>query len=315
METKLAYLFPGQGAQTIGMGHSLYESSPAARAVFQEADSILGFALSRLCFEGPQEELSQTINTQPAIVTTSLATLRALEEAFPPGAMPHPAYLAGHSIGEYTALAASEALEDSQAIYLARERGRLMHQASLKNPGGMLAIIGLNEAQLEEICHTAGVYMANINCPSQIVLSGAKENLSEAAHLAKTRGALRVIPLEVSGAFHTPLMNVISEEFEKIVYQTPFKEAGIPIIANTSALPIKSASEIKTELSRQLCQGVQWQKSVEYMLAQGVNTFVEIGPGRVLTGLVRRINSEVKLFNLSDEASIMEFVRVWPTLG
>lgn len=312
MEAKLAYLFPGQGVQTVGMGYSLWQNSAAARIVFEKADNILGFHLSRLCFEGPKDELSKTVNTQPAIVTTSLATFRALQELFPENHILHPTSMAGHSIGEYTALAAAGVLKDDEAIYLARERGRLMQKASIKKPGGMLAVIGLEEGILEDICHKTGVYIANINCPAQIVLSGITENLNEAARLAKASGALRAVPLEVSGAFHTPLMEEVAEELEAIIHRMPFEEAAVPIVANTTALPIRSVPEIRGELTRQLCRGVQWQKSIEYMITQGINTFVEIGPGKVLTGLVKRIDNRARLFNLSDAASIAEFLQSWP---
>ena len=300
---KVAYVFPGQGSQAVGMGYDLYHQFDSAREVFKLADERLGFPLSQLIFNGPQSELRQTNNAQPAIVTVSLACLKAGQEVG--GALlPTPSFTAGHSLGEYTALAAAGVLTLADTIYLARERGRLMHAAGLKNGGGMVAIIGLNEIELAEVCTETGTQITNINCPGQMVISGARENLARAATLAEERGAYRTIPLEVSGAFHTPLMQPAVAGMAEAIASLTFSEPKIPIIANTTAKALTTAELIKEELLRQLCHGVQWQRSIEYMIDGGVETFIEIGPGRVLFGLKRRINKGVKTMNIGDAQAI-----------
>jgi len=301
---KVAYVFPGQGSQWVGMGRDLYHNFDSAKAVFDQADEILGFPLSRLCFEGPEDELRQTINVQPALVTVSLACLKAAHDVTGGNRLPPPTFVAGHSLGEYTALAAAEVLDFATTVYLARERGRLMYEAGLRRPGGMVAIIGLDEASLAEVCNQTDTRIANINCLGQLVISGAKENLTKAADLAKTRGAHRTIPLPVSGAFHTPLMQSAVDGMAEIVATLSFHKPLIPIIANTTAQPLTTAEQLKTELLGQLCNSVQWQRSVEYMVDDGVSTFIEIGPGKVLSGLIKRINKNVKTLNIGDTAAI-----------
>lgn len=301
---KVAYIFPGQGAQWVGMGRDLYNSFDSARAVFKQADEALGFPLSQLCFEGPDDELRQTINVQPAIVTISLALLSAIHNMKGDNILPAPAFVAGHSLGEYTTLAAAGVLDFADTIYLTRERGRLMHQAGLKEPGGMVAIIGLDEPLLAEVCTQTGTRIANINCPGQLVISGARDSLAKATEIAEARGAYRTIPLQVSGAFHTPLMQPAVEGLREIIATISFNDPLIPIIANTTAQPITNAELVKEELLRQLCHSVQWQGTIEYMIDNGVSTFIEIGPGRVLSGLVKRINKNVKAINIGDAESI-----------
>ena len=301
---RAAYIFPGQGSQWVGMGRDLYNSFDSAKAVFKQADEALGFPLSRLCFDGPDDELRQTINAQPAIVTVSLAFLSVLPDTVGGNGIPAPAYVAGHSLGEYTALAAAGVVDFATAIYLARERGRLMHQAGLKRPGGMVAVIGLDETVLAEICAQTDTRIANVNCPGQLVISGAKDNLSKAAALAEARGAYRTIPLLVSGAFHTPLMQPAVDGMSQIMANISFAEPLVPIIANTTAQEITTAQLVKDELLRQLCNGVQWQRSIEYMVDKGVSTFIEIGPGKVLSGLIKRINRNVRTLNIGDAQTI-----------
>jgi [acyl-carrier-protein] S-malonyltransferase len=296
--SKVAYVFPGQGSQSTGMGLDLYNSYPSAKEVFDEADSSLGFPLSRLCFEGPDEELTKTHNVQPAILVVSIACLKALEEATIAN-FASPTYVAGHSLGEYTALVAAGVLSLADAVLLVRERGRLMYEAGLKNPGSMLAVIGLDEETVENISFHSGTEISNLNCPGQIVISGAIEALAKANELAKTRGARVLIPLKVSGAFHSALMEPVIAEFSKIVSGFEFHRPAIPIIANVTAQPLTKVDLIKEELVRQLRNCIQWQGSVEYMMHNGVTTFYEVGPGRVLTGLIRRINSELQTFNIS----------------
>ncbi len=306
--TKVAYVFPGQGSQWVGMGRDLYEQFDSAKTVFNQADDTLGFSLSRLCFEGPEDELRQTVNAQPAIVTVSLACLNAAREVGGSDGLPPPAFVAGHSLGEYTALAAAAVLDFATAIYLARERGRLMHEAGLKQPGGMVAVLGTDEALLAEVCDEAGTCVANINCPGQLVISGARENLAQAVDSLKSRGVSRTIPLPVSGAFHTPLMKPAADGLAGVIASLTFSQPRLPIIANTTAQPLTTAESVKEELLRQLCHGIQWQGSVEYMINDGVSTFIEIGPGKVLTGLMKRINREVKTVNIGDAEVVRSLV-------
>jgi [acyl-carrier-protein] S-malonyltransferase len=296
--SKVAYVFPGQGSQSTGMGLDLYNSYPSAREVFDGADASLGFPLSRLCFEGPEEELKKTHNVQPAILVVSIACLKALEEATIANFL-SPTFVAGHSLGEYTALVAAGALGLTDAVLLVRERGRLMYEAGLKNPGSMLAVIGLDEETVKDVCLQSGTEISNINCPGQIVVSGAAQALAEADKLAKARGARALIPLRVSGAFHSALIEPVLAEFSRIVSNVRFQPPVIPVISNVTAQPLTDVDSIEEELVKQLRNCIQWQGSVEYMIHSGVTTFYEIGPGRVLSGLIRRINSELQTFNIS----------------
>jgi [acyl-carrier-protein] S-malonyltransferase len=304
--TKVAWVFPGQGAQSAGMGRDLFDNVRSARAVFEQGDKALGFPISRLCFEGPEEELRQTINAQPALVIAAYACLEAARE-ISGNKLPAPAFLAGHSLGEYTALAVAGVFDFSTAVRLARERGRLMHEAGQKRPGSMAAIIGLDESKLADVCHRSNTVMANVNCPGQIVISGAAENITKAMEMATAAGASRTITLQVSGAFHSPLMQPAVEGMIKYLDVTPFKTPSIPVIGNVTALPLDTAEAVKTELRQQLTSPVQWQRTIEYMINQGVSTFIEIGPGRVLTGLIRRINKEVETINIGDLEAIRSF--------
>lgn len=298
-----AWVFPGQGSQTVGMCRDLYDNVKSAKAVFEEADKALGVALTKLIFEGPEEKLRQTINAQPALVAAGYACLEAARE-LNGSKLATPAFVAGHSLGEYTALAAAGVLDFSNAVRLARERGRLMHEAGQKRAGAMAAIIGLDEARLAEVCQQSDTVMANINSPGQIVISGAAENVTKAMELATAAGASRVIPLQVSGAFHSPLMQPAAEGLIKYIDATIFKTPAIPIIGNVTALPLTTPEEVKTELKKQLLNPVQWIRSIEYMSQQGVTTFIEIGPGRVLAGLIKRINKQAVTQNLGDLAAI-----------
>ena len=285
------------------MGRDLYDSFPAARAVFERADEALGLPLSQLCFEGPEIELRQTINAQPALVTTSFACLAAIHEVSSQ-ALPPAAFVAGHSLGEYTALAVAGVVDFATVVYLARERGRLMHEAGLIRPGGMVAIIGLDEASLARVCQETDTWLANVNCPNQLVISGMQENLAKASELARSRGARRAIPLSVSAAFHTPLMQSAVDGMSQILDAIPFRDPEIPVVANTTAEPMTNAVEIKAELLRQLCSGVQWQRSIEHMVDSGVSTFIEIGPGEVLSGLIKRINGDARTINVDSAAQV-----------
>jgi [acyl-carrier-protein] S-malonyltransferase len=285
------------------MCRDLYDNVKSARAAFEQADKALGFPLSKLCFEGPEDELRQTINAQPALVTAGYACLEAARE-IAGNKFPAPTFLAGHSLGEYTALAVAGVFDFTTAVHLARERGRLMHEAGQQRPGTMAAIIGLEESRLAEVCKASDAVMANINSPGQIVISGAAENVTKAMTLATAVGASRAIPLQVSGAFHSPLMQPAVEGMIKFLDAAAFKTPSIPVVANCTALPLTTAGEVKTELRNQLTSPVQWQRTIEYMVKQGVSAFIEIGPAKVLTGLIRRINKEVTTQNIGDLAAV-----------
>ena len=298
---KIAYVFPGQGSQAVGMGLELLHSSREARQVFEEADQALQFPLSRLCFEGPEQELRETIHAQPAILTVSVAYLKATSEI---NGSIKADFVAGHSIGEYTALVAANVLSFADAVCLVRERGRLMQEAGKSKPGSMAAIIGMDESSVEEICLESGAQIANINCPGQIVVSGNSEAIARSMDLAQSRGAIGVVPLEVSGAFHTPLMQPAVEGMAQAISRINFSPPQIPIVANSTAKPVTTIDEVKEELLQQLCQSVKWQASVEYMAEVGVSTFIEVGPGIVLTKLIKRIAKKAQVLNMSDLESI-----------
>ena len=296
---KVAYVFPGQGAQTVGMGKDLYENFDSVKALFKQADDAVSFPLTKIFFEGPEEELRKTSNAQPALVAVSFACLKAAQEVGGKN-LPTASFMAGHSLGEYTVLAAANSIDFATAVFLAKERGRLMYEAGLKTPGGMMAIIGLEEAVLAEICRETNTVIANINSPGQLVISGATENITKAGEMAKAKGGVRAVPLQVSGAFHSPLMQPAAYGMTQILAKVTFKDPSVPIIANVTALPLTSGSQIKDELLKQLCNGVQWQRSVEYMVQQGVGRFIEIGPGKVLAGLIKRISRDVEIVNIGD---------------
>ncbi len=299
----VAWIFPGQGSQQVGAGRDLYETSPAARRVFDEADAALGFPLSRLCFDGPEDTLRQTNNAQPAIMAVSLACLEAAREA---GLLSRlrPAIAAGHSLGEYTALVAAGALEADDGLRLVRERGRLMQEAGEASPGTMAAVLGLDSATVEAICHEAGAELCNVNAPGQTVIGGGASSVDAALELAKSRGARKAMLLNVSGAFHTSLMRPAVEDMARALDAATFRDPDTPVIANGTGLPLTNAAAIREELVYQLTHPVLWQPSVEEMARAGVSTFVEIGPGRVLTGLVKRIAPGAELINIDGAAAI-----------
>ncbi len=284
-----SFLFPGQGSQYVGMGADLAQHDVRAREVFARADAALGFALSKICFEGPEEELRQTSNTQPAIFVHSMAMLALLDA--------RPAMVAGHSLGEYSALVCAGALDFDDAVRLVRLRGELMHRCGVERPGTMAAVIGMDDAVLEEVCAAASaagiVQPANFNSPGQIVISGSIDGVRQAMRLAKERGARMVKELNVSGAFHSPLMEPAQDGLREAIARVKFRDASIPVYANVTAAPVRDAGEIKELLVRQLTNPVRWNASVQRMAADGATEFVEVGPGSVLQGLVKRIASGV----------------------
>lgn len=326
MTTRVAFLFPGQGSQSVGMGADIFATSASAQRVFTTVDEALGFPLSELCFQGPEETLRKTINAQPAIIMTSLAYLAALQEALSPSTPSWrvplvPDFIAGHSVGEFASLVAAGVLDLKSAMLLVRERGRLMDVEETACPGGMAAIIGMQTEVLQEICeevtqqlrsdlpegHHPGqgwVTVANYNAPSQVVISGEQRALERASQLAKEHGAKRVRRLAVSGAFHSPVMSPAVAGMAQRLATEPLQDAVVPIISNITATPLTSAQELRGELAQQLAASVQWTNTINYLSDAGVTTFIEIGPGQVLTGMVKRTLKEAILINIGSLAEV-----------
>jgi [acyl-carrier-protein] S-malonyltransferase len=291
----IAYIFPGQGSQYVGMGKDLYEQFPIAKKYFDEADSVLGFFLSKICFEGPEEELKQTKNTQPAIFLHSVALWKLLKRT-------NASMVAGHSLGEYSALVAAEAISFADAIKLVRLRGELMQKAGEENPGTMAAIVGLDASVVGEVTKKASevgiVQAANFNSPGQIVISGSVAGVRKAMEFAKERGAKLVKELVVSGAFHSPLMQSAKDGLKEALDAVAINDAKIPLYANVTAKSVQRASEIRTLLLEQVTSPVRWEETVNNMVAGGATKFIEIGPGKVLQGLIKRTVASAEILGI-----------------
>jgi [acyl-carrier-protein] S-malonyltransferase len=300
---KLAFLFPGQGAQTLGMGQALAERFPAARHVFETADRALGYRLSDICWKGPAEELKKTVHTQPALLTHSVAAWRLLDAA---GLKP--SWVAGHSLGEYSACVAAGALEFEDAVRLVHRRGELMYRAGLERPGTMAAILGLGQAKVEEACARAAeagvVRAANLNAPGQIVISGERPAVERACEIARELGARRAIMLEVSGAFHSPLMGSAAAGLSEALEGVSVRDALVPVVANVSAEPLRRGGEIRAALQEQLLGAVRWEDSMRRLVELGAQGFVEIGTGTVLRGLLRSLDKDIASWNVEDPDSL-----------
>jgi [acyl-carrier-protein] S-malonyltransferase len=300
----LAYIFPGQGSQYPGMGKNLVENFPVAARLFEEADDALRFPISRLCFEGSPEELQLTENTQPAILAVSVAALRTIEsEGFT-----KPDYVAGHSLGEYSALVAARSLTLTDAIKIVRARGRYMQEAVPAGTGAMAAVIGADIKDIQNACAEASQGQicapANINSPSQVVIAGNTEAIDRCSELLKARGAKRVIKLNVSAPFHCALMMPAQERLAVDLEAIRFAELSHSLVTNVDAVATENAAEVRDSLVRQVSSPVRWLESIELLISKGVDTFVEVGPGKVLTGLMRQISREVKCFNVEDVTSL-----------
>ncbi len=300
---RLAFLFPGQGAQSVGMGRALAEAFPIAAQTFAEADRTLGFELSRLCWEGPEDELKKTVHAQPALLTHSVAALRVLEAA---GARPQ--WTAGHSLGEYSAGVAAGAMRFEDALRLVHRRGALMYQAGIDRPGTMAAILGLGREEVEAACRDAAavgvVVPANLNAPGQVVISGEVAAIERACEAAKQRGAKRAIRLEVSGAFHSPLMASAAAGLAESLGATAFADPRCPVIANVDARPRTTAAGIAEALAAQLLGAVRWEDSMRALLAERPDAFVELGTGKVLRGLLRTVDRDAVSANVEDPDSL-----------
>lgn len=308
MEHNTAFVFPGQGSQYAGMGKDVAEAYPVARRVFDQIDATLGFSISRLCFEGPDDQLKLTENTQPAILAVSSAIHAVLEDL----GVTRRDLVAGHSLGEYSAIVSVGGLTPAEAALIVRQRGRFMQEAVPVGTGGMAALIGPSVEEAQAICTEAAegeiVSVANINAPGQIVIAGTKSGIERAIDVAKKRGVRRALPLPVSAPFHCELMKPAEEKLKPVLEDAPLKDLWVSLISNVDASPIGTPTAVRNALIRQVASPVRWVESVQKMVSMGVRRFVEVGPGNVLTGLIKRIDSSVELINVSDVASIEAFV-------
>jgi [acyl-carrier-protein] S-malonyltransferase len=312
---KIAFVFPGQGAQAVGMGQDAFEQSAESRAYFERADQVLGFSLSELIFSGPDTELKLTYNTQPALLTVSMAYLAPLAAA---GIRPD--VVAGHSLGEYSALVAAGVIGFEDAVKTVRLRGEFMDQAVPAGQGAMAAVLGADRERLGELCRhitdTVGtVELANVNCPGQIVVSGTAQGVAAVAERGKEAGAKRVIPLEVSGPFHSSLMRAAADRLKAHLAGLTLRAADVPVVANVTAQPVREAEDIRRLLAEQVVSPVLWEDSVRTMLADGVDVFLEIGSGTVLAGLIRKIDKAATVLSVNSMAAAEEAIRVVSGVG
>jgi len=296
----VGYLFAGQGSQYVGMGKDLYDTFPEARKVFDRAEEILGFELKKICFNGPEDKLKATDVSQPAIVTTSIAAF----EVFKTKSNLVPSFVAGLSLGEYSALIAAGSLTFDNGIRLIHKRGQLMEEASKKHPGKMAAVLELPLEKLKEICFKSGAEIANLNCPGQVVITGKVEAVNQAMELCAQAGAKRVIPLDVSGGFHSSLMFEASVELKLVLDNISISEPQVPVISNYTAQPQYKVGQIIENLVNQIRGSVRWEESMKFMLSNGVTNFIEFGPGKVLKGLMRRIDSNAQVINIEKKSDI-----------
>ena len=305
--SKTALLFAGQGAQAVGMGKDLAASFPTARAWFDRANAALGYDLAAVCFEGPEPELTRTENAQPAIFLVSWVAFELLKERVP--ALSFQA-AAGLSLGEFTALAAAGAMGFEDGLRVVRQRGRFMQEACEATRGGMAAIIGLDEAPTREVCAQAGVVLANLNCPGQLVISGATANIAHACELAKARGARRALALPVAGAYHSPLMASAQPKLQAELERVAINPPAVPVISNVTAEPHGAADTIRARLVEQVTSSVRWEESMRALLAQGFTRFIELGPGTALSGFMKRIDKQAQVLNVADVSSLEHTVAV-----
>jgi [acyl-carrier-protein] S-malonyltransferase len=301
---KIAFVFPGQGAQAVGMGKDAYDAHAGARQVFERADEALGYKLTDLIFNGPEEELKITYHTQPALLTTSIAYLEAFREA---GLSPD--YMAGHSLGEYSALVAAGVLSFEDAVRTVRARGEFMEQAVPGGQGAMAAVLGAEREALASLCAAISsdigvVELANVNCPGQIVVSGSKEGVQAVVERGKEAGAKRVIPLEVSGPFHSSLMRPAAERLQSVIASLSMNEAAVPVVANVTARPVQNPEEIRRLLVEQVYSPVLWEDSIAWLISSGVDTFIELGSGTVLAGLIKKVDRNVQVHSVNSLESI-----------
>lgn len=305
--SKTALLFAGQGAQTAGMGRDFAEKFPPAKSWFDRADAALGYDLSKICFNGPDDELTKTENAQPGIFLASWVAFQLLKEQAPDLKFDA---TAGLSLGEFTALTAAGAMSFEDGLRVVRRRGKFMQEACDATRGGMAAVIGLDEAPTREVCAQAGVVLANLNCPGQLVISGAEEKILQACDLAKAKGAKRAIPLPVAGAYHSPLMAGAQPKLQAALAEITLSSSAVPVISNVTAQPHGGPAEISARLVEQVTSSVQWENSMRWLLAQGFTRFIELGPGMALSGFMKRIDRNPQMLNVADVASLEATLKI-----